>query len=225
MARLNKEEFSYLFSLVDEWEEYNYTLPTNTLYTLLEEVYERRKAVDKPVGTVLRWQNEGKPWMLEDDIAATLRTGLDLPNGTKLYTEPPLTSAERKRLEELEAKFARLPADWEKDSSLETWLPLTAERLAAYEQAAKESVAEIKWDGTELSVQNVADWFSFGITKVYTAPVITDGWKLVPIYATADMSHAGHEYYQKSKEECGDFTPTGMYNAMLNASPDYTKGN
>lgn len=60
--------------------------------------------------------------------------------------------------------------------------------------------------------------------EVAKSPVAPDGWKLVPIYATADMSHAGHEYYQKSKKECGDFTPIGMYNAMLNASPDYIKG-
>jgi hypothetical protein len=32
-------------------------------------------------------------------------------------------------ISEAEAKLRRLPADWEKDSSLETWFPLTAEEL------------------------------------------------------------------------------------------------
>lgn len=50
-------------------------------------------------------------------------------------------------------------------------------------------------------------------------PAIPAGWKLVPIEPTADMSHAGHDYYQKSKAEFGDFTPTGMYRAMLAAAP------
>jgi len=35
----------------------------------------------------------------------------------------------RKRAEDAEAKLAKLPADWEQDSSLETWFPLTAQEL------------------------------------------------------------------------------------------------
>jgi hypothetical protein len=34
-----------------------------------------------------------------------------------------------------ELKLARLPADWQQDSSLETWFPITAERLSSLEQA------------------------------------------------------------------------------------------
>ena len=55
--------------------------------------------------------------------------------------------------------------------------------------------------------------------RTANSPAIPDGWKLVPIEPTADMSHAGHDYYQKSKAEFGDFTPTGMYRAMLSAVP------
>lgn len=51
------------------------------------------------------------------------------------------------------------------------------------------------------------------------SPVIPAGWKLVPVEPTADMSHEGHDYYQKSKAEFGDFTPTGMYRAMLATAP------
>lgn len=42
--------------------------------------------------------------------------------------------------------------------------------LARRDAAAGEPVAEIKWDGTDLTVQNVKDGFSFGVTKVYSAP-------------------------------------------------------
>jgi len=48
---------------------------------------------------------------------------------------------------------------------------------------------------------------------------VPEGWKLVPVIADADMSHAGHMYYQQSKRDTGDFTPTGMFSAMIKASP------
>lgn len=41
--------------------------------------------------------------------------------------------------------------------------------IARRDEAAEPS-AEIKWDGTEFTVQNVADAFSYGVTPVYTAP-------------------------------------------------------
>lgn len=50
-------------------------------------------------------------------------------------------------------------------------------------------------------------------------PAVPEGWKLVPVIADADMSHAGHEYYQQSKRDTGDFTPTGMFSAMIKVSP------
>lgn len=52
-------------------------------------------------------------------------------------------------------------------------------------------------------------------------PVIPDGWAFVPFEPSTEMSSAGHVYYQKSKAEFGDFTPTGMYRAMLAAAPQH----
>ncbi|MFV8925394.1 hypothetical protein ABQ431_03740 [Serratia fonticola] len=41
---------------------------------------------------------------------------------------------------ELQKKLAALPADWSKDSSLETWFPLTAEKLAELEQRLQQPI-------------------------------------------------------------------------------------
>ncbi|WP_258307608.1 hypothetical protein [Pectobacterium carotovorum] len=89
-----------------------------------------------------------------------------------------LTSAERERLAELEARFARLPADWEKDSSLETWFPLTAERLAAYNRAAKEPVA---WTDE----QELRDLEKDGCAYLFTVNPITpnaDMRRVIPLF-------------------------------------------
>lgn len=42
---------------------------------------------------------------------------------------------------------------------------------------------------------------------------------LVPEIPTTEQSAAGHQHYQKAMQDVGDFTPTGMYKAMLAAAP------
>lgn len=49
---------------------------------------------------------------------------------------------------------------------------LMARQLLAYEQAAKNPAAKIKWDGSEFSVTNVSSDFYYGTTDVYLAPVL-----------------------------------------------------
>lgn len=71
-----------------------------------------------------------------------------------------------------------------------------------------------KWEGWSAAMHNHS-----GDTTEKASPAIPAGWKLGPIEPTADMSHAGHDYYQKSKAEFGDFTPTGMYRSMFAAAP------
>lgn len=48
----------------------------------------------------------------------------------------------------------------------EKWFSLS------YLKAEQVPDAEIKWDGTDLTVQNVRDGFSFGVTPVFTVPNI-----------------------------------------------------
>ena len=50
-----------------------------------------------------------------------------------------------------------------------------------------------------------------------TAP---PGYVLVPVEPTRAMISAGHVYYQASMDEVDDFTPRGMFNAMLAAAPE-----
>lgn len=54
---LSKEDFRDLFSRVDECEGFNYTLPTATLYALLQENAQRREAAEKPVA----WRPDHDP--------------------------------------------------------------------------------------------------------------------------------------------------------------------
>ena len=51
------------------------------------------------------------------------------------------------------------------------------------------------------------------------APVVPDGYVMVPKEPTGEMIHAGHLYFQRSMEMCDDFTPSGMFNSMLAAAP------
>jgi hypothetical protein len=60
---------------------------------------------------------------------------------------------------------------------------------------------------------------------IYLAPVapaqaqVPEGWKLTPKEADSEMSAAGHRYYRDSMKKYNDFTPTGMFAAMLAAAP------
>ncbi|MGA1921700.1 hypothetical protein [Klebsiella pneumoniae complex sp. WS1876_1] len=56
-------------------------------------------------------------------------------------------------------------------------------------------------------------------TAPQPAPVIPDGYVMVPKEPTDEMIHAGHLYFQRSMEMCDDFTPSGMFNSMLAAAP------
>lgn len=51
---------------------------------------------------------------------------------------------------ELEQRLATLPADWSKDSSLETWFPLSAARLAELERRLQQPIklpVDFDWSG------------------------------------------------------------------------------
>lgn len=58
-------------------------------------------------------------------------------------------------LESLRKRVDGLPADWTKDSSLETWFPFTAQELKRYRDALAQ-IAEFKLGGVYLSVSHVA---------------------------------------------------------------------
>jgi hypothetical protein len=67
-----------------------------------------------------RIQDGQRIFELEQEIG-NLRSQLE--NGEQMYI------AMRDRCAKVEAKMDALPADWQQDSSLETWFPLTAEEL------------------------------------------------------------------------------------------------
>lgn len=50
------------------------------------------------------------------------------------------------------------------------WRIMARELLERRKADSAEPAAQIKWNGTELSVQNVRDGFSYGVTDIYTAP-------------------------------------------------------
>lgn len=52
----------------------------------------------------------------------------------------------------------------------------------------------------------------------------TDLVQLVPFEVSSEISSAGHQYYQRSMENHGDFTPTGMFKAMRAVVPDTVPG-
>ncbi|WP_419721171.1 hypothetical protein [Pectobacterium versatile] len=79
------------------------------------------------------------------------------------------------------------------------------------------TVGWIAWQGRAAMLQH----HSGDAANKVNHPVIPDGWALVPFEPSTEMSCAGHVYYQKSTAEFGDFTPTGMYRAMLAAAPQH----
>ena len=90
----------------------------------------------------------------------TIHDGID-----ELGEEPPNPDAQlaqseeaRKRAEDAEAKLAKLPADWEQDSSLETWFPLTAQELITLRAQRDQwrTVAQELYDERPLSTDTAA---------------------------------------------------------------------
>jgi hypothetical protein len=69
--------------------------------------------------------------------------------GKRLHKLSDLWDSLLDRVEQAENKLARLPADWEKDSSLESWFPLTAETLkrlqSELELLRKEREEHVAW--------------------------------------------------------------------------------
>ena len=56
----------------------------------------------------------------------------------------PWCSATKSEIEEMAQKLLSLPADWQEDSSLETWFPLTAEELKRTKEEKNQLIKELK---------------------------------------------------------------------------------
>lgn len=201
MTDLSKERLEALHNsyaedkrIQEQFGDGDYANESGDIMRIIEELLHRREAAEKPVAWVNNC-NESVPAALRF-LAESPRpnTGNSRYNTEHLYQlareielSSPLTSAERERLAELEAKFARLPADWEKDSSLETWFPLTAERLAAYDRASKEPVVlpdymprindatldNIRNQDEEGSVANAARMLAIEVKFWHSKPLFT----------------------------------------------------
>lgn len=69
-----------------------------------------------------------------------------------------------RELAEAKERLAKLPADWSKDSSLETWFPYTAEELKGWRETKKSQADEIErlrgWKEEALKV--LPDWQEIG---------------------------------------------------------------
>ena len=126
---------------------------------MAQELIQRREAADNPVYQVAY---DGGWHDVEEPI---YRQGVEDQRETRVvYLSAPLTSA-----------------DWEKDSSLETWFPLTAERLAAYDRAAKEPVAWRCASGT------LAERRLVTVNKPVADSWRDEGCKVVPLFTAAPL--------------------------------------
>jgi hypothetical protein len=56
----------------------------------------------------------------------------------------PFCTATKAEIEEMAQKLLSLPADWQEDSSLETWFPLTAEELKRTKEEKNQLIKELK---------------------------------------------------------------------------------
>lgn len=118
---LSKEDFRDLFSRVDECEEYNYTLPTSTLYALLQENAQRRETAEKPFAyarRLVRIADGGvEQWKITQTEAENTEGTIYRNEVEPLYKAPPLTSAERERLAAYD-RAAKEPVAWTDEQEL-----------------------------------------------------------------------------------------------------------
>lgn len=87
-----------------------------------------------------------------------------------------------------------------------TWQHLKQWHVTNDEERAR----DLAWDGVKVEPL---------YRHPQPAPVVPDGYVMVPKEPTGEMIHAGHLYFQRSMEMCDDFTPSGMFNSMLAAAP------
>lgn len=151
----------------------NVMIPAAEAEELARRELQRREAAEKPVAEIcdvyeLRYIGSGPISKLPVKV------------GAKLYLEPPLTSAERERLAELERVVAGLPQEaidggWTAKGISDHAKSLEA-RLAAYDRAAKEPAGwQARRAGSWFTVKQEDVWYysdddNTEIRKIFTAP-------------------------------------------------------
>ncbi|EFM0018487.1 hypothetical protein DI17_004354, partial [Escherichia coli] len=111
------------------------------------------------------------------------------------------------------------PLGWVKDAMRESY---DACRAAMQGKAEPVSQPSTLRDGVE-SLR--ASGISIDAGKIMAerdalnSPVIPDGWVMAPVEPTFEMRSAGHKHFNAMIDTCGDFTPIGMYKAMIAAAP------